>query len=244
MDTWHPRFRRFQHSGILGLASTRPEHGAIIMALMPLITVSVLFFKNGARVKRFTMGCIVVALSGVVAVITNGNLAALGGGALVPNLAILAGAICWVVYTLGAASFPDYSVLRYTAISAALGALSIIVITQIGVMAGMLEAPSIALLKENTFELAYLVLIAGVVAVFSWNAGIRIMGPVNGVLFINLVPITALFFGYLKGHSFSNIELLGGAVTIAALVANNLNDRGFFRLSGLLNQPEISRAAS
>jgi len=32
--------------------------------------------------------------------------------------------------------------------------------------------------------------ISGVLALFSWNAGNRALTPINGILFINLVPVT------------------------------------------------------
>jgi drug/metabolite transporter (DMT)-like permease len=78
-------------------------------------------------------------------------------------------------------------------------------------------------------ELAYLVVIAAVLAVFSWNVGIRAVGPVNGVLFINLVPITAFAIGLAQGHVFGPAELTGAALTITALVVNNLHIRGALR---------------
>ena len=39
-------------------------------------------------------------------VVTKGSLAALDGGALLPDLLILTGAASWVVYTLGAGYLP------------------------------------------------------------------------------------------------------------------------------------------
>ncbi len=119
--------------------------------------------------------------------------------------------------------------LRYTALSASLGAVSIFALTMVGTWANFLTSPTIEQLYQFKLELAYLVVIAGVIAVFSWNNGIRMLGPINGVLFINLVPITALIFGWWKGHVFYEVELLGGAITVAALIFNNLNERGVFK---------------
>jgi drug/metabolite transporter (DMT)-like permease len=45
---------------------------------------------------------------------------------------------------------------------------------------------------------------------------------VNGVLFINFVPITAFAIGVAQGHSFSAAEVIGASLVIGALIANNL----------------------
>lgn len=73
--------------------------------------------------------------------------------------------------------------------------------------------------------MSYLIVIAAVVAVLSWNAGIKILGPLNGILFINLVPITAFSIGLVQGHELSAAEIVGAAITISALVVNNVSVR-------------------
>ncbi|WP_236535556.1 DMT family transporter, partial [Vibrio vulnificus] len=104
----------------------KPQHGAIIMALMPLISAVMMWTLKKARPSNFTIVSIVLALFGVVLVITKGELSALSGGSLFPSLVILAGAFCWVTYTLGASYVSGYSVLRYTALSCFFGALTIV----------------------------------------------------------------------------------------------------------------------
>jgi drug/metabolite transporter (DMT)-like permease len=64
-----------------------------------------------------------------------------------------------------------------------------------------------------------------VLAVLAWNAGIAILGPANGVLFINLVPITAFAIGVAQGHRFGASEIIGVVLVIGALLANNLAAR-------------------
>ncbi len=66
---------------------------------------------------------------------------------------------------------------------------------------------------------------AGVIAVFSWNHGINTLGPINGVLFINMVPITAFTIGMLRGETITNTEIYGAGITILVLVLNNIYSR-------------------
>lgn len=212
-------FAGFSILAFVGLAHSKAEHGAIIMALMPLITALLTWAIKGVRPNRVTFLCIAAALAGV----------ALDGGALLPDLLILGGAASWVVYTLGAATAPGWSPLRYTTVSAALGTVTIAAVTALATAAGVVAVPSLETVWSVRAEIAYLVLIAAVLAVFSWNIGIKLLGPVNGVLFINLVPITAFAIGLAQGRAFGDVELAGAGLTIGALIVKNLNSRGVFR---------------
>lgn len=216
-------FAGFNLLAFTGLAHTRPEHGAVIMALMPMITVILSWLLKGARPRAFTLGAVLTAFAGVFLVITGGHPArAFGGGAAEWDLLFLAGAFCWVGYTMGAQGFPHWSPLRYTALTCTLGALVIGAITAALTLAGSLHAPTLATVLSLHWTFAYLIVLGALVAVLSWNAGIRRLGAVNGVLFINFVPITAFTIGVLSGRSFSAAELAGAALVIAALIANNL----------------------
>lgn len=218
-------FAGFSILVFVGLSHSRPEHGAIIMALMPMITALVGWASKGTQPASITLGCIACALGGVVLVVTKGDLANLGAGALGWDIMILAGAVCWVLYTIGAQRFPTWSPVRYTSLSCGLGALAIAAITIAATLLGASVAPTTTQIFSIWPELLYLIVVAGVMAVFSWNIGVKRLGSLNGVLFINLVPVTAFIIGALRGHSFTSIELIGAALTIAALVANNLAAR-------------------
>jgi drug/metabolite transporter (DMT)-like permease len=65
--------------------------------------------------------------------------------------------------------------------------------------------------------------VIGVAASFiCWNAGIRRIGALNGMLMLNLIPIVTFTIGFLQGRRFVVSELIGAAMVIAALAANNL----------------------
>jgi hypothetical protein len=81
--------------------------------------------------------------------------------------------------------------------------------------------------------MGYLIAISGVLAIFSWNAGNRALTPINGILFINLVPVTTFAISLVAGYSMSSVELIGAAVTVAALVSNNLYQRRALRLGAV-----------
>jgi drug/metabolite transporter (DMT)-like permease len=62
--------------------------------------------------------------------------------------------------------------------------------------------------------------------VLAWNDGVRRIGPANGALFLNLVPVISFAVAILvQGYEPNGFELLGAAITIAALVYANVASR-------------------
>jgi drug/metabolite transporter (DMT)-like permease len=218
-------FAGFGLLAFFGLARSRPEHGAIIMATQPLIATLVIWVLRGTRPALATFACVIVALAGVSLVITRGHIAGIfAGDTAFGDMLIFLGAICWVVYTLGAASFPGWSPLRYTAITCLLGVPAILVITVVATFTGIGHVPDPAQVFTPTVAwlLAYIVVIASVLGVLAWNIGNQALGAANGMLFINFVPITAFAIEIAQGHRFEPIEIVGAAMVIVALVANTL----------------------
>ncbi|MCC3375663.1 EamA family transporter [Cohnella sp. REN36] len=70
-----------------------------------------------------------------------------------------------------------------------------------------------------------MILITGVLAVFTWNIGNKIMKPENGMLFMNIVPVTTLTISALQGVEVGRLQLAGTLIVIIALVMNNLIQR-------------------
>ena len=203
---------------------------AIMMALMPITSVLVMWVYKKTTPSKFTLGCIVVAFLGVSLVITKGDISVLSStsGNLIPALLILTGVFAWVIYTIGGSNF-TWSPLRYTTLSCILGTASALVIVVLATIAGYLTVPAVDTLSTIRWEMGYMIVISGVLAVFSWNAGNRALTPINGILFINLVPVTTFVISILSGYNMSKLELVGAVVTIAALVSNNLYQRNILR---------------
>ena len=219
----------------VGLQHSRPEHGAIIMATQPLIAAIVAWILRGVRPARSTLMWLGVALLGVVLVVTKGRFTGLfAGGTGFGDLLLFFAAVSWVVYTLGASDFPSWSPLRYTALTCLLGMPAIFGVTAIASATGYAPTPSAADLESVGWQLAYVVAIASVLGVLSWNAGNRLLGVTNGMLFINFVPVTVFAIRIAQGHRFQPIEFVGAALVIGALIAHNFALR---QAAGLRDAP-------
>jgi drug/metabolite transporter (DMT)-like permease len=224
-------FAGFNLLGYVGIEHTRPQEASLVAALMPLLTVLATWALTRRSPSRATLVGIAVAFAGVALVITRGDPSqALHGGGLGGDALILVGALAWVGYTLGARRFPGFSPLRYTALSATGGALTILAITAGITASGAEPMPSWHTLGNAWLQLIYVVAFAAVLAVLAWNEGVRRLGAPNASLFMNLVPVVAFAIAVARGYQPVAIEVIGGLITVAALVGVNLAGRQAIRL--------------
>ena len=124
------------------LEHTRPQDAALIVATAPVVTVLVLWALGQGRPRGAQLGLTVLAFLGVALVISHGDPSRLGGSSGVWELLVLGGVLGWISYTLGARRFPGFSPLRYTAITASLGTLSVVAITAAATAAGAIDSPA------------------------------------------------------------------------------------------------------
>ena len=211
----------------IGLVYTRPEHASIILALQSPLTALFVWFIRGQRPARFTLGCVAAAITGVVLVITKGDPAnALAGGSLIGDALVFLGAISWVTYTLAASRFPGWSPLRFTVMTCMPGAVGLVIANAIAITAGVASIPALQTLGAVGWQIAYFSVCTVVLGVLGFNAGARALGPLNAILMLNLIPVGVFAIEAGLGRSFAAIELVGAAIVIGALAANNLYLRG------------------
>jgi len=210
---------------LLGVQRTRPEHAALIVALMPLVSALLARLRGAAGVSPFTITCMLLGMLGVLVTASRGDPARiLHGGAGAAEALVLTGVACWVVYTQGAAGFPSWSPLRYTALTCVASLPGFALIAAGASTFGWVAFPS-TLPADVWWGMGYIVVFATVLAMLGWNAGIRRLGPINGVLFINLLPVSAFAIGVSLGVRFSSAEVAGAAMVVASLVLSNLEAR-------------------
>jgi drug/metabolite transporter (DMT)-like permease len=216
-------FAGFNLLAYTGLAHARPETASLIVALGPLLTALVLWHRTKVRPAPTTFALLGVALLGVALVVSAGHPSSIVHGALGwGEVLVLGGVFSFILYSLGAAEFSTFSPLRYTALTAGLGWLTIAAATVVVTLTGLVEAPTASQLRDVWPQIAYLAIPGAFVAVLTWNAAIRSIGPQNAVLFSNLIPVTTFAIEIARGYRPNAVELLGAILTIGALVASNL----------------------
>ena len=209
-----------------GLSYTRPEHASIIMALQTPMTALAVWLTRGLRPAPFTVGCIAVAIGGVLLVVTKGDLThAFEGGSLVGDLLVFLGAVSWVIYTMAGAHFSGWSPLRMTVLTCIPGTIGLIAINTFTIGMGYSMMPTFDQMWSVKWQLAYFVVFTVILGVLGFNNGVKYLGALNAMLMLNLIPIIVFAIEAGLGRSFAAIEIGGAAVVIGALVANNLYSR-------------------
>lgn len=215
-------FAGFNLLAYLGLGSSTPQHAAVFVALMPILTVAGNSLLTRTRPQPAIVGFSILALAGAALVVSGGDPAGLVAGGLgLGDLLFFLGVASFVVYTLGAGRFPGYSPLRYTALSAAGGTATILAITEIVTLAGAEHAPTLADVGADAWQVGYVVIVGAVVAVLAYNKGVRRLGAPDAALFGNLIPLVTLAIAVVQGYRPAGLVYAGMAVTIAALIGAN-----------------------
>jgi drug/metabolite transporter (DMT)-like permease len=197
---------------------------SIMMATQPMLGLLVNSAVRRVSPPLYSFLFILLSFCGVILVVTKGDLAGLlyEPQNYAANALIVLGALCWVIYTFGATFFKQWSPLRYTTMTVWLGLTTIIGLNVVLFAVHAVAAPTLAAVGAIAPHLLYMGLGAGFVGILSWNLGNRILTPLNGVLFMDVVPLTTFIVSALAGVIATPMQIAGGSMTCAALVLNNL----------------------
>jgi len=196
----------------LGLRYTTAVNATLINGLGPLITGLLAALLIGEPMSRHQVVGAIVGLTGVVVIISRGNLAfwrSLQGS--LGDLIILGAVTLWGLYSvLGRQVMRRRSALSATAFSAFLGLPLLL-------LAAVWESRSFPLQGRPDVVLAmlYIGIAPTVVGFLSWNEGVRRLGPSGAMVFYNTLPL----YGALLGHLFLQEPIgpahwLGGALIV------------------------------
>jgi drug/metabolite transporter (DMT)-like permease len=232
----------------LGLSMTKPELAVIILALQPGMTAvgHWLLFKR--RPSYFTLFCLVLAFCGVVIAVTRGGesiQSLMGAGAsvgqhagaifstgnaqldqLIGEILVLVGSLAWVTYVLASSKLTHWSALRIATLNCIPAVVVIGLAWAIAMACGFKRWPSLDIWTGWLgLKVAYVALLGVFLAMMLWNAGVQKIGPLNAMLLLNLMTVITFGFRALEGAHFDPAELLGAAIVVGALVANNIYQR-------------------
>lgn len=197
---------------------------SIMESLMPMISIVIVWAIFKRRPHLFTLICVLVSFIGAMLVITKGNIQAFLGATdhFIPSILILMAVIGWVIYTMGGNQFSDWSALRYSTLSCLLGTVTAIIIIVGATLFGFISAPAVESIKVVSPHLLFMIVFPGVIALLGWNIGVSILSPLNGLLFINFVPVTTLLISIFQGNPVTMFDLIGTVFIIVSLLSNNI----------------------
>ena len=197
---------------------------SIMMATMPMLGILVNWLLRKVAPPAVSICLILMSFFGVITVITKGHYSSLfaAPSSYLANALIIFGALCWVIYTVGASFFPHWSPLKYTTLTTVLGVTSILVLNVLIYVFNIVPVPSKSDFIFVIPQVFYTAIIASFVGILCWNIGNKILTPLNGVLFMDIVPITAFSISAMIGVKPGLPEITGACITGLALIFNNL----------------------
>jgi len=175
-----------------GLSRIAAGRAAVIVACNPVVVAlgAVVFF--GQRLDRARVAGIVLSVSGAATAISRGDLLGLFNGGLGTGDLLLAGCVLsWATYSLiGKRVLTHIPPLTATAYAAAAGTLLLLVPALLEGLPRYMADSSLI----DWINIGYLALFGTVLGFVWYYQGIERIGPTRAALFINFVPICALFF--------------------------------------------------
>ncbi|PGS77371.1 EamA family transporter [Bacillus cereus] len=200
---------------------------SIMEALMPMVSICILWGYNHIKPKAYTIFNMAVSFVGAVFVITKGDMSFFMTlkDNIFPLAFIFIGVVGWVVYTMGGQTCSDWSTLRYSTLTCVFGTAIAGVITVIATVMGYITVPNIEIIFAVKYDLLFMITLPGMVALIAWNYGVKVLSSINGILFINFVPITTLAIMIIQGYQITIFDIAGTLLVITALIYNNICQR-------------------
>ena len=204
---------------------------SVMMATQPMLSLLANWAIRRIPPRPLSFCFILLSCTGVSLVVTKGAIsdAAKSAEHLAAALIIVGGALCWVIYTIGSTFFNGWSPYRYPALTTLFGMISLLAINGILFATRSVAPPDVSQLERVLPYLLYTACIPGFIGVLCWNLGVRIVTPVNGVLFMDVIPVTAFAISACRGVVPVQAQIVGVACTASAIVLNNLYLRSHTR---------------
>ncbi|MFM2485791.1 DMT family transporter [Celerinatantimonas yamalensis] len=202
-----------------GLVYTNATNGSLIMALSPLMTSLIACIALRTRPSVGQCFSLLVSLTGVLIVITNGRLETLFSMQINHgDKLIFCGMLAWSLYTYFSQGIGRWMpVIPYTFVGMLSGA------TVIGAMC--LVSPEVHPLAElwnsstlGVSELVYIGVFGTVAGYLLWLNGVHHLGSANASLFFNFVPIFSVLTSFILGQAVTRLQLCGIVIVIAGLL--------------------------
>ncbi len=204
-----------------GLKYITAGRGALVVALNPVLIALAAWFFGQERMTPRKLAGVVIAMTGCLTVVGNGDpLALLQGAVGTGEWLILGCALCWTAYTfIGRGATKTLSPLAATLWASLLGALLL------GITALVQGGNELAEWSWRVWASVLFLAIGGTALAFTWFAdGVKQLGAARASIFINLVPVFAVLqAAVLLNERLGLAVLTGGLLVIAGVWLTSYN---------------------
>lgn len=195
-----------------GLQTITAGRASLIVAINPVLIslLSDLFFHEKLHTAKVAGA--ILCLSGVVLVVSRGNpLSLFSGGVGRGELFILGCVVSWVSYSLiGKAIMKDLKPFAAVLYSCAIGAAALFPLALAENMTEKIGGFGVI----DWSALLYLAFFGTVIGFYWYYEGIAAIGAARASVFINLVPVSGVFLGWLLLGEPVNLSIIAGAALV------------------------------
>lgn len=197
-----------------GLQTARATTTAWIVATIPVFTALLGWLVLKERLGWIRVGGIIIAVAGVLLIVSNGNLRALVSGetGTIGDFLILISSVNWAVYTILSrrelTRHPAARMMFYVMLFGWLFAC----IWIFGPGPGLTEIPRLT--ARGWISILILGIFGSGLAYIAWYDALAAIPASQLGVFINVEPLVTMHFAPIIGETFSPITLLGGAIII------------------------------
>ncbi|MED4402045.1 DMT family transporter [Metabacillus fastidiosus] len=208
----------------IALEYTSAINGSLIMATTPVfVTLGAVFFLKEAWNKRLGYG-LFLSLIGVFLVIIKGSFQTLVSLSFnMGDLLFIVALFSWVIHGLiGKVVMKGISPLFTTTVTTLIGSIFLAIWSFIE--GGWDDVSSMS--SQSWIEMIYMIIFATVIAFFLWNKGIHQIGASKSSIYMNFVPINAMWIAILfYGSTITWQQLVGMFLVIIGVYIATFSNR-------------------
>jgi drug/metabolite transporter (DMT)-like permease len=200
----------------LGLNYTTATNGVILNSFIPVMIIALSWIILRERLLPLQLAGVAVSLAGVLAILSQGSLAALVGFRLNGgDLLIILSMAMWSVYTIGLRWKPDgLGILTFLFVLACIGDAAVLPLW----LAEMAFGRQMHWTAMNFLALASVALFSSVLAYLFWNRGVEQVGANVAGLFVHLMPVFGIVLAWLfLGERLEVYHVAGIALILAGI---------------------------
>lgn len=189
---------------------------SLINAFNPaLIAVAAAVFL-GQRLTASGVVGVLIALVGVVVVLSGGDPAALATAGFGTGQLLMLGAVSiWTAYTIIGRRAPKLPPITSTAVQAV---FAVLIVAPVSFATG---GPQLPVSGAALTSLILIAVFPSVLSYLLWNRALTVIPAARAGVFLNLITVFTVAFTIIAGHPFAVVQLVGGAIVIVGVAVAN-----------------------
>jgi len=201
---------------INGIARTTAGNSSLILATTPIFVALLSSVLGVERVGRRVWRSVILSFIGILLIVQGaGRTLTLTDQSWIGDLLILAGTICWSIYTvLSKPLLQRYTPLKLTAWTMVMGTLPLVLVSVPSLENQSWSSVSL----QGWLSLAYSFCFAIAIGYVVWYTGVSRIGNARTALYENLITVIAVAVAWLfLSESMTLLQVLGAVLVLASL---------------------------